>query len=182
MLEKNPTIVNFPTQNVAFGDLISEKDNKYQSKKAKSRLYDLFVNIAYESKSSSHEQQDNNNNAFSNLKKQSAITNAINVQKATKLPPVAFQSSGERSSFGSTTTELYGNNQILGAPVGTKNVDLKAKNESGVTVLPLGGQYVMHVRDPSTNQWYRICDLDVQPIIPQLIPLSESYLQIWKLK
>ncbi|KAJ1916912.1 U4 U6.U5 tri-snRNP-associated protein [Mycoemilia scoparia] len=42
------------------------------------------------------------------------------------------------------------------------------------------GTYQVHVRHRGTDQWYRIQDLLVDPIMPQMIFLSESYIQIWE--
>ncbi|RUO96536.1 cysteine proteinase [Jimgerdemannia flammicorona] len=47
---------------------------------------------------------------------------------------------------------------------------------------PGNGSYKVHVRDRATEQWYQIQDLIVEEIMPQMIFLSESYVQIWERK
>ncbi|RKP08528.1 hypothetical protein THASP1DRAFT_34646 [Thamnocephalis sphaerospora] len=42
------------------------------------------------------------------------------------------------------------------------------------------GRYKVHVRRRGTGQWYQIEDLTVEEIQPQMIFLSESYVQIWE--
>ncbi|KAJ8659526.1 hypothetical protein O0I10_004891 [Lichtheimia ornata] len=44
------------------------------------------------------------------------------------------------------------------------------------------GTYKVHVRHRGTEQWYQIQDLIVEEIMPQMIFLSESYIQIWERK
>ncbi|KAG2217008.1 hypothetical protein INT45_003081, partial [Circinella minor] len=44
------------------------------------------------------------------------------------------------------------------------------------------GTYKVHVKHRGTGQWYQIQDLIVEEIIPQMIFLSESYIQIWERK
>lgn len=40
------------------------------------------------------------------------------------------------------------------------------------------GTYKVHVRHRGTEQWYQIQDLIVEEIMPQMIFLSESYIQV----
>lgn len=40
------------------------------------------------------------------------------------------------------------------------------------------GTYKVHVRQRGTEQWYQIQDLIVEEILPQMIFLSESYIQV----
>ncbi|KAG2176104.1 hypothetical protein INT43_005337 [Umbelopsis isabellina] len=40
--------------------------------------------------------------------------------------------------------------------------------------------YKIHVRNRATDQWFQIQDLLVEEILPQMIFLSESYIQIWE--
>ena len=40
------------------------------------------------------------------------------------------------------------------------------------------GTYKVHVKHRGTGQWYQIQDLIVEEIIPQMIFLSESYIQV----
>jgi len=42
--------------------------------------------------------------------------------------------------------------------------------------------YKVHVRNRATDQWFQIQDLRVEEILPQMIFLSESYIQIWERK
>ncbi|CEP15121.1 hypothetical protein [Parasitella parasitica] len=44
------------------------------------------------------------------------------------------------------------------------------------------GTYKVHVRHSGTGQWYQIQDLIVEEIMPQMIFMSESYIQIWERK
>ncbi|KAI8354167.1 hypothetical protein BD560DRAFT_438335 [Blakeslea trispora] len=43
---------------------------------------------------------------------------------------------------------------------------------------PESGSYKVHVRHRGTGQWYQIQDLIVEEIMPQMIFLSESYIQV----
>ncbi|KAI9105745.1 hypothetical protein DFS34DRAFT_27631 [Phlyctochytrium arcticum] len=45
---------------------------------------------------------------------------------------------------------------------------------------PGNGTYKVHVHDNATDQWFMIQDLFVEEIMPQMIFLSESYIQIWE--
>ncbi|CAO3587648.1 unnamed protein product [Absidia cylindrospora] len=56
------------------------------------------------------------------------------------------------------------------------NISHEGKPESGK------GSYKVHVRHRGTDQWYQIQDLIVEEIMPQMIFLSESYIQIWERK
>jgi len=42
------------------------------------------------------------------------------------------------------------------------------------------GTYRLHVLNSATSKWFELQDLHVTEILPQMIPLSESYIQIWK--
>ncbi|CEG78542.1 Putative Ubiquitin thiolesterase [Rhizopus microsporus] len=44
------------------------------------------------------------------------------------------------------------------------------------------GSYKVHVRHRGTEQWYQIQDLIVEEMMPQMIFMSESYIQIWERK
>ncbi|KAI8917109.1 hypothetical protein PhCBS80983_g00107 [Powellomyces hirtus] len=44
------------------------------------------------------------------------------------------------------------------------------------------GTYRVHVHDRAKDQWFQIQDLFVEEIMPQMIFLSESYIQIWERK
>ncbi|KAG0167163.1 hypothetical protein DFQ30_006319 [Apophysomyces sp. BC1015] len=56
------------------------------------------------------------------------------------------------------------------------NISHEGKPEAGQ------GTYKVHVRHRGTEQWYQIQDLIVEEIMPQMIFLSESYIQIWERK
>uniref|UniRef100_A0AAZ3Q266 Ubiquitin carboxyl-terminal hydrolase 39 n=1 Tax=Oncorhynchus tshawytscha TaxID=74940 RepID=A0AAZ3Q266_ONCTS len=45
---------------------------------------------------------------------------------------------------------------------------------------PTEGAYRMHVLHHGTGKWYELQDLQVTDILPQMITLSEAYIQIWK--
>lgn len=44
------------------------------------------------------------------------------------------------------------------------------------------GTYRVHVLHKGTQKWYEMQDLHVTDILPQMIPLSESYIQIFELR
>ena len=43
------------------------------------------------------------------------------------------------------------------------------------------GTYRVHVFHKATNQWYEMQDLHVTDILPQMITLTEAYIQIYEL-
>uniref|UniRef100_A0A671R1W3 ubiquitinyl hydrolase 1 n=1 Tax=Sinocyclocheilus anshuiensis TaxID=1608454 RepID=A0A671R1W3_9TELE len=45
---------------------------------------------------------------------------------------------------------------------------------------PTEGSYRIHVLHHGTGKWYELQDLQVIDILPQMITLSEAYIQIWK--
>lgn len=45
---------------------------------------------------------------------------------------------------------------------------------------PKSGTYRCHVLQKSTNQWYEMQDLHVTSILPQMITLTEAYIQIYE--
>ncbi|XP_010765033.1 ubiquitin carboxyl-terminal hydrolase 39 [Notothenia coriiceps] len=45
---------------------------------------------------------------------------------------------------------------------------------------PTEGAYRIHVLHHGTGKWYEMQDLQVTDILPQMITLSEAYIQIWK--
>ncbi|CAL8237292.1 unnamed protein product [Boreogadus saida] len=45
---------------------------------------------------------------------------------------------------------------------------------------PTEGAYRTHVLHHGTGKWYEMQDLQVTDILPQMITLSEAYIQIWK--
>ncbi|XP_059515258.1 ubiquitin carboxyl-terminal hydrolase 39 isoform X2 [Myotis daubentonii] len=45
---------------------------------------------------------------------------------------------------------------------------------------PSEGSYRIHVLHHGTGKWYELQDLQVTDILPQMITLSEAYIQIWK--
>uniref|UniRef100_H2Y010 ubiquitinyl hydrolase 1 n=1 Tax=Ciona intestinalis TaxID=7719 RepID=H2Y010_CIOIN len=44
------------------------------------------------------------------------------------------------------------------------------------------GSYRVHILHQGSNQWYELQDLHVSDILPQMITLSEAYIQIWALR
>ncbi|GMR58778.1 hypothetical protein PMAYCL1PPCAC_28973, partial [Pristionchus mayeri] len=44
-----------------------------------------------------------------------------------------------------------------------------------------GGRYRTQILHAGTNKWFELEDLHVKDILPQMITLAESYIQIWKL-
>lgn len=47
---------------------------------------------------------------------------------------------------------------------------------------PNKGTYRVHILQKSTGQWYEMQDLHVTNILPQMITLTESYIQIYELQ
>lgn len=47
---------------------------------------------------------------------------------------------------------------------------------------PNKGTYRVHLLHKATNQWYEMQDLHVTEILPQMITLTEAYVQIYKRK
>lgn len=45
---------------------------------------------------------------------------------------------------------------------------------------PNAGTYRCHILQKSTNQWYEMQDLHVTSILPQMITLTEAYIQIYE--
>ena len=43
-----------------------------------------------------------------------------------------------------------------------------------------GGFFHSHIWSRSNQQWYDVQDLHVKETMPQLVALSESYIQIWE--
>jgi len=43
-----------------------------------------------------------------------------------------------------------------------------------------GGTYRVHVFQQGSGKWFELQDLHVTEILPQMIPLSEAYIQIWE--
>ncbi|OMJ24709.1 U4/U6.U5 tri-snRNP-associated protein 2 [Smittium culicis] len=185
-LEKNPTIVNSSIKNVAFGDLIKNTSSSALASD-KSRLFDLIVNITYEGNSSviqDSESQSSSNfyngSGNSSSKKKSVVgsTGSGLVMKSSAKIPSALPTTSS-SLPGEKNSDLSANNFSFSKPTPEfANNDSKAS----ATVLPLSGRYVCHVNDKSTDQWYSINDLIVEPINPQMIFLPESYIQIWERK
>ena len=45
---------------------------------------------------------------------------------------------------------------------------------------PDKGSYKIHILHRGTGRWFELQDLHVSEILPEMIPLSESYIQIWR--
>ena len=45
-----------------------------------------------------------------------------------------------------------------------------------------GGTYRLHVHRKSEDAWYEVQDLRVTDILPQMVALSETYMQVYELK
>ncbi|PVV04940.1 hypothetical protein BB560_000543 [Smittium megazygosporum] len=190
MLDKNPTIVNFSVDNVAFGDLINQVENQTNGVKQdqkSGRLYNLIANIVFESNSLPNENNDSSSNlqssSTSNSKpKKTYIGSQKNVPITTNIPLALAKPKqnlpGEAKASNRPFSIKQGTDSISNTKV---DQDLIAQAaSSSVTVLPINGQYSIHLRDKASNQWFKISDLHVEPIIPQMICLSESYIQVWE--
>lgn len=47
---------------------------------------------------------------------------------------------------------------------------------------PSKGTYRVHILQKSTGKWYEMQDLHVTDILPQMITLTEAYIQIYELR
>lgn len=47
---------------------------------------------------------------------------------------------------------------------------------------PGAGTYRLHVHRKSEDAWYEVQDLRVTEILPQMVALSETYMQVYELK
>lgn len=47
---------------------------------------------------------------------------------------------------------------------------------------PNKGTYRVHILQKSTGQWYEMQDLHVNDILPQMITLTEAYIQVYELR
>lgn len=47
---------------------------------------------------------------------------------------------------------------------------------------PSKGTYRVHILQKSTGKWYEMQDLHVIDILPQMITLTEAYIQIYELR
>uniref|UniRef100_A0A1I8G0W6 ubiquitinyl hydrolase 1 n=1 Tax=Macrostomum lignano TaxID=282301 RepID=A0A1I8G0W6_9PLAT len=45
---------------------------------------------------------------------------------------------------------------------------------------PVSGTYRVHLQHSSTEKWFELQDLHVDEILPQMIPLSETLVQVWQ--
>jgi len=45
---------------------------------------------------------------------------------------------------------------------------------------PHDGHYRVHILHAPSNEWYEIDDLRVSRVLPQLVALSESYIQVYQ--
>ncbi|KAF7274773.1 hypothetical protein GWI33_012559 [Rhynchophorus ferrugineus] len=99
--------------------------------------------------------------------------------------------------FTKNTFFVEKNPTIVNFPV--KNVDfgeflsddVKAKHKNTIYDLvanivhdgePSKGTYRVHILQKSTGQWYEMQDLHVTDILPQMITLTEAYIQIYELR
>ena len=99
--------------------------------------------------------------------------------------------------FTKNTFYVEKNPTIVNFPI--KNVDLieflsaegKAQNSKCIYDLianvvhegdlqPTKGSYRIHVLHRGSGKWFEMQDLHVTEILPQMITLSESYIQIWE--
>jgi len=46
---------------------------------------------------------------------------------------------------------------------------------------PTKGTYRVHILHKATGKWFEMQDLHVTEILPQMITLTEAYIQIWEL-
>jgi U4/U6.U5 tri-snRNP-associated protein 2 len=55
---------------------------------------------------------------------------------------------------------------------------MSVAKESMIRFMIQEGSYKCHVQHKASNQWYELQDLHVTETMPQLIGVSESYVQI----
>lgn len=69
--------------------------------------------------------------------------------------------------------------------------EIKAKHKNTIYDLtanivhdgePNKGTYRVHILQKSTGKWYEMQDLHVIDILPQMITLTEAYIQIYELR
>lgn len=69
--------------------------------------------------------------------------------------------------------------------------EVKAKHKNTIYDLvanivhdgePTKGTYRVHILQKSTGKWYEMQDLHVIDILPQMITLTEAYIQIYELR
>ncbi|XP_071952068.1 ubiquitin carboxyl-terminal hydrolase 39-like isoform X1 [Antedon mediterranea] len=114
----------------------------------------------------------------------------------TRLPPYLILC---LKRFNKNTFFVEKNRTIVNFPV--KNIDLKEYLSADPAVRnahphtsydlianivhdgePNKGTYRVHILHKGTGKWNEIQDLHVSDILPQMIALSEAYIQIWELK
>ncbi|KAJ2157030.1 U4 U6.U5 tri-snRNP-associated protein, partial [Coemansia sp. RSA 552] len=119
--EKNPTVVNFPIDNVPFGNLLP---GQTADKGSSSATYNLIANICHVGQ---------------------------------QLPVTANASKAQPEPNQQDTTASY------------------TSAEAGA-----GCSYVVYIRSTSNGKWYMLRDLQAEPVMPQMMFLSDSYIQIWQ--
>ena len=68
------------------------------------------------------------------------------------------------------------------------SAELREKGEVGTYDLmanivhdgsPTGGAYKMHVLHQGSGKWFEMQDLHIDKVLPEILPLSEAYIQIY---
>ncbi|PVU99737.1 hypothetical protein BB559_000450 [Furculomyces boomerangus] len=110
------------------------------------------------------------------------ISNADKSSAAAMLPSAIKSSSSQlpgelNIQDGPSLAKVSGTGSLVSSTVAPKD---SKSNTPTTTVLPLSGQYLIHTKDRATDQWFCISDLVVEQIMPQMIFLTESCIQIWE--
>ncbi|KAJ1642837.1 U4 U6.U5 tri-snRNP-associated protein [Coemansia asiatica] len=109
-IEKNPTVVNFPTRNVSFGELLPKTSIASIPEQDSNATYNLISNICHDGQ------------------------------------PEQQQKTSSSTDEGSSAES----------------------------------HYLIYVHHKANDKWYKIRDLQVEHIMPQMIFLSDTFIQIWE--
>ncbi|XP_057353522.1 U4/U6.U5 tri-snRNP-associated protein 2 [Manis pentadactyla] len=129
---------------------------------------------------------------FNILAKFNGITEKVSICTPTLLIPLCFPVI--QDSFPNLRAFVSSSDFVF---INTRNVDLREYLSEEVQAVhkdttydlianivhdgkPSEGSYRIHVLHHGTGKWYELQDLQVTDILPQMITLSEAYIQIWK--
>eukprot|EP01135_Chromosphaera_perkinsii_P005279 Nk52_evm5s331 gene=Nk52_evmTU5s331 len=159
--EKNPTIVNFPIQNLDLNEYLGLGEGNKQTPTVGLK-YNLIANVVYEGNVQILE--DNKETTKREQKQKRKDLNEGNSQASNSHNNGANMSGGVSHHHGSASGGSHGASKRGGGGAGQQ------------------GKYRVHIKHGCTGQWYEIEDLVVKEILPQMMPLTETYLQIWEKK
>ncbi|KAI9291160.1 cysteine proteinase [Neoconidiobolus thromboides FSU 785] len=118
-------------------------------------------------------------------------SNLIKKYKILELPPylIVYYKRFNKNNFNfekNPTIVTFPINQSLNLNFINNNVDkyynllVNVVHEN--SELPENGNYLCYLKHPGLNQWFKVNDLNVDVELSEMIPLTQSYLQIWELK